>query len=78
MLIPASARKIGNGQLLTIPALLVAADLSINCYVMCDEIGEKNQSVDICLNDQKQLELCVLHLSLQRLLQQCFHQPCVD
>ncbi|KAK7179790.1 Sec63 Brl domain-containing protein [Paraphaeosphaeria sporulosa] len=34
-----SANKLGNGQSLTIPALLTSPNLSINCHIMCDGIA---------------------------------------
>jgi hypothetical protein len=34
-----SAPKLGKEQDLIFPALLTAADQSINCLVMCDEVG---------------------------------------
>ncbi|KAF1977607.1 P-loop containing nucleoside triphosphate hydrolase protein [Bimuria novae-zelandiae CBS 107.79] len=34
-----SAKKVGNGQSLSIPVLLMTPNLSINCYIMCDGIA---------------------------------------
>ncbi|KAF2449648.1 ATP-dependent DNA helicase MER3 [Karstenula rhodostoma CBS 690.94] len=34
-----SAKKLGNGQSLTIPVLLTSPNLSINCHIMCDGIA---------------------------------------
>jgi ATP-dependent DNA helicase HFM1/MER3 len=34
-----SGKKLGNEQDLIIPALLTGSEQSVNCYVMCDEIG---------------------------------------
>ncbi|KAF9741425.1 hypothetical protein PMIN02_000945 [Paraphaeosphaeria minitans] len=34
-----SVKKLGNGQSLTIPALLTSQNLSINCHIMCDGIA---------------------------------------
>jgi ATP-dependent DNA helicase HFM1/MER3 len=35
-----SGPKLGAGQSIVFPALLTSPDQSINCYIMCDGIGE--------------------------------------
>ncbi|KAF2830323.1 hypothetical protein CC86DRAFT_284183 [Ophiobolus disseminans] len=40
VLIGCSGQKLGSGQSLTFPALLTSHEQSINCYVMCDSIGD--------------------------------------
>ena len=32
--------KLGTGQSILFPAQLISPDQSINCYIMCDSIGE--------------------------------------
>jgi len=57
-----SGQKLGPGQSLTFPTLLTRPDQSINCYVMCDSIGEFDLSIRSNDTDFTQLEVCEAQL----------------